>query len=126
MKLGALLLVGIGGFLGSIARYLVGLVVTARFGTGWPLGTFLINISGCFLVGFFLTLTSERFTVNEGWRYLFPIGFVGAYTTFSTYEYETARLIESGAWAKALSYVIASTVAGYAAVLAAFWSARRL
>jgi CrcB protein len=125
MKWSAIGLVGMGSFFGGIARYLVGLGVTARFGTGWPLGTFIINISGCFMIGFFLTLASERMTIHEGWRLLFPIGFVGAYTTFSTYEYETARLIESGAWGKALSYLLASTVAGYAAVVAAFWSARR-
>ena len=116
---------GAAGFFGAIARYLVGLGVTARFGTGWPVGTFLINVSGCFAIGFFVTLTTERVTVAEGWRYFFPIGFVGAYTTFSTYEYETVRLVESGAWGKALSYVLASTVAGYAAVVAALWSARR-
>ncbi|MCU1280202.1 MAG: crcB [bacterium] len=96
-----------------------------RWGTSWPWATFLINISGCFMIGFFLTLTTERFAVHEGWRYLFPIGFVGAYTTFSTYEYETVRLIESGAWLRAGSYVVASTVVGFAAVLLAFWAARR-
>jgi CrcB protein len=125
MKANAILLVGAGGFLGAVARYLVGFGVTARWGTGWPLGTFLINISGCFMIAFFVTLTTERITLAEGWRYFFPIGFVGAYTTFSTYEFETARLVESGAWQKALSYVLASTVVGYAAVLLAFWTARR-
>jgi len=119
------MLVGVGGFLGAIARYLVGVAVTARLGSGWPLGTFLINVTGCFLIAFFLTLTTERVTIHEGWRYFFPIGFVGAYTTFSTYEYETVRLVQSGAWAKALSYVLLSTVAGYAAVVLGFVAARR-
>ena len=125
MKLSALLLVGVGGFFGAIARYFVSMLVTARWGSNWPLGTFLINISGCFMIGFFLTLSTERLTVQPAWHFLFPVGFVGAYTTFSTYEYETVRLVESGAWCKALCYVVASTVAGYAAVLIAFWSARR-
>src|SRR3989442_529320 len=96
MKPGALLLVGSGGFLGAIARYAIGAVVAARLGTSWPFGTFLINISGCFAIAFFMTLTTERFVVKEAWRLLFPIGFVGAYTTFSTYEYETARLVAPG------------------------------
>src|SRR5437764_869824 len=98
MKLSALMLVGLGGFLGAIARFVVGTVVANRWGASWPFGTFIINISGCFLIAFFVTLTSERITIHEGWRYLFPIGFVGAYTTFSTYEFETMRLIETGAW----------------------------
>lgn len=125
MKLGALMLVGVGGFLGAIARFVVGTVVAQRWGTSWPYGTFLINVSGCFLIAFFLTLTSERITVHEGWRYLFPVGFVGAYTTFSTYEFETMRLLEGGAWARAASYVVLSTVAGLAAVFLAAWVARR-
>ncbi len=126
-KLSALLLVGVGGFLGAIARYAVGAALANRYGQGpsWPVGTFLINITGCFAIGFFLTLTTERITVNEGWRYFFPIGFVGAYTTFSTYSYETVRLVQSGAWGRALSYVVGSTVMGYAAVLLAMWTARR-
>jgi CrcB protein len=126
VKAQALLLVGIGGFFGAIARYVVATLVVARVGEAWPWGTFLINMSGCFAIAFFMTLTTERILVlHEAWRFLFPIGFVGAYTTFSTYEYETARLVEEGAWARALAYVVASTVVGYLAVLAAMWSARR-
>jgi fluoride exporter len=125
VKPGALLLVGAGGFLGAIARYVVGMAVARRLGTSWPYGTFIINLSGCFAIGFFLTLASERIVVHEAWRYLFPIGFVGAYTTFSTYEYETARLVEDGAWGRALTYVGLSTVAGFAAVVLATWAARR-
>lgn len=119
------LLVGLGGFLGAIARWLVGTLIATRFGNTWPWGTFIINITGCFMIGFFVTLTSERVVVHEGWRYLFPIGFVGAYTTFSTYEYETARMIEMGEWVRALSYVLASTLVGFASVVLAMWVARR-
>jgi CrcB protein len=124
-KLAPILLVGLGGFFGAIARYVVAVLITDRYGTGWPLGTFVINISGCFAIGFFLTLSTERLAIAESWRYFFPIGFVGAYTTFSTYEYETVKLLEGGGWARALSYVAASTVAGFAAVLLAMWTARR-
>ncbi len=125
MKPSTLLFVGVGGFFGSIARYVVNTLVTNRWGESWPFGTFVINISGCFLIGFFLTLTTERYAVNEAWRFVFPIGFVGAYTTFSTFEYETVRLVQSGAWARALSYVGLSTVVGFGAVLLATWVARR-
>ena len=69
-----------------------------RFGTGFPLGTLLINVTGCALIGFFLAALNGRWSgINDGWKYLLPIGFVGAYTTFSTYEYEMARLVEAGA-----------------------------
>ncbi len=125
MRPTALMLVGLGGFFGAVSRYVVGTLVANRWGTGWPYGTFIINITGCFIIGFFLTLTAERFTVGEAWKLLFPVGFVGAYTTFSTYEYETVKLIESGAWARALSYVALSTIVGFAAVWLALWTARR-
>jgi CrcB protein len=119
------LLVAFGGSLGAVARYLIATAVAARTGGEWPLGTFIINMTGCFAIGFFLTLATERLTLNEGWRFFFPIGFVGAYTTFSTYEYETVRLVQSGAWGRALSYVLASTVIGFFAVVLAMWTARR-
>lgn len=121
-----LLLVGTGGALGAIARHLVSTLFLERLGPGWPWGTFVINITGCFMIAFFLTLTSERVQIHEGWRYLFPIGFVGAYTTFSTFEYETMRLFQSGAWGRALGYVLASNLVGYAAVVLGMWSVRKL
>lgn len=126
MKPMAILLVALGGALGAVARFVVGNVVAKRFGTSWPWGTFLINVTGCFAIGFFLTLASERVVVDDRWRYLFPIGFVGAYTTFSTYEYDTFRLVEEGAWARALSYVVLSTLVGFASVWSAVWMARRI
>jgi CrcB protein len=120
------LLVAVGGALGAIARYVISTLFLSKLGDRWPWGTFVINITGCFMIGFFLTLTTERVQINEGWRYLFPIGFVGAYTTFSTFEYETVRLVTSGAWGRALSYVLLSNFVGYGAVLLALWSARKL
>jgi CrcB protein len=120
-----IVLVGAGGALGAIARWAVGTFAVSRWGNAWPWGTFLINVSGCFFIGFFLTLTSERVIIHEGWRYLFPVGFVGAYTTFSTYEYELFTMVQGGAWLRALSYLVSSTVVGFAAVLLAAWVARR-
>jgi CrcB protein len=120
----AALLVGVGGFFGAIARYLVGAWVQNRVGTAWPLGTFLINMSGCFLIGFVLTFTTQRVT-PQAWHFVIPVGFIGAYTTFSTYEYETVKLIQAGAMWRAVSYVALSTVIGFAAVVLAMWTARR-
>src|SRR5580692_7279027 len=126
MRLAPTLLIALGGAFGAVSRYEVGVRVAGRYGTTWPYGTFLINITGCFAIGFFMTLATERVNLHENWRFLFPIGFVGAYTTFSTYEYETARLVEQGAVLRAFGYVLASTVAGFAAVALAMWTARRL
>ena len=125
MRFGNVLLVGVGGFAGAAARYLMSVGISAVTGPAFPWATFIINISGCFAIGFFLTYTMERHAVHEAWRYLFPIGFVGAYTTFSTYAYETLSLVQVGAWKRAVAYVVASTVVGYLAVAVAVWSARR-
>jgi len=125
MKLWPMLLVGCGGFLGAIARYAVATVAARRLGPAWPWGTFFINVTGCFVIGLFLTAASLRAFAEE-WRYLVPIGFVGAYTTFSTYGYETVRLVEEGMWGRAALYVALSNAVGIAAVLAGIWLARRL
>jgi CrcB protein len=108
--------VGVGGFLGAIARYAVGLLV-ARFWSGeFPLATFLINVSGSFVLGFFMALSAERLGLDPAWRLLVATGFVGAYTTFSTFEYETNRLVELGATTWALANVVASVLVGFLAV----------
>lgn len=110
------LMVGVGGFLGAIARYAVSLWV-ARFWSGdFPLATFLINVSGCFILGFFASLIAERLALDPAWRLLVATGFVGAYTTFSTFEYETHRLVETGAVLWATLNVAASVVVGFLAV----------
>jgi CrcB protein len=110
------LAVGAGGFLGAIARYAVGLLV-ARFWSGeFPVATFLINVSGSFVLGFFMALSAERLGLDPAWRLLVATGFVGAYTTFSTFEYETHRLLEIGSTAWAVANVLASVVVGFLAL----------
>ena len=83
------LLIAIGGALGSVTRYLVGSVVANRMGTRFPYGTFVINLTACLIIGFSLTWMGRRTGINPAWRLLIPIGFVGAYSTFSTFEWET-------------------------------------
>ena len=108
--------VAIGGALGAVARYGVALLV-ARFWTrDFPLATFLINITGSFILGFFATMAAERTAIDPLLRLLIATGFVGAYTTFSTFEYETQRLAETGGTAMALANVFASVIAGFIAV----------
>jgi CrcB protein len=108
--------VALGGALGSVARFAIGLWIYERMGTRFPYGTFVINISGCFIIGFALTMLDERMGLPPQWRLAIPIGFVGAYTTFSTFEYETLRLAHNGQAAIALLYIVLSVVLGYAAV----------
>lgn len=111
-----ILLIGIGGFLGAVARYGVALWIGQRWGSSFPLGTFVINISGSFLIGLLMVLFTERFMVNPQWRLLLVIGFLGAYTTFSTFEYETGALLKDGEWLFALLNVVLSVVVGFIAL----------
>ncbi len=108
-------MVGVGGFLGAIARYALGTYIGGRYGVRFPLGTFVINVSGSFLLGLILALLA-RTTASAHWRYLIPIGFIGAYTTFSTFEYETLRAIQDGQVMTGLLNVALSLGVGFIAV----------
>jgi CrcB protein len=106
------LVVGLGGFLGANARYLLGGWVQERWGAALPYGTFVINITGSFILGAFATLML-RYPWSDYWRLLIAIGFVGAYTTFSTFEYETLQLLAQGRqYGAAALNVVASVVLG--------------
>jgi CrcB protein len=89
-------MVAIGGGLGSVLRFWVGGYVGSRFPTRFPSGTFIVNCTASFLVGFVITLLSERTNWSPNWRYLIPIGFIGGYSTFSAFEYETFRVFQEG------------------------------
>lgn len=102
------LLIGIGGFLGANTRYLLGRWLDTRYGGAFPLGTFIINISGSFLLALFMTLTTERIPLDPRWRFLLAVGFFGSYTTFSTFSVETFRLLENGAWLLAMGNALGS------------------
>ncbi len=109
-------LIALGGALGSIARYWVGSTVANRMGTRFPYGTFVINITACVIIGFSLTFLARRVDLNPAWRFLIPVGFIGAYSTFSTYEWETLSTIRSGAFFLAALYAVSSLILGLAAV----------
>jgi len=110
------LLIAFGGALGSMARYWVGTAVANRMGTKFPYGTFVINITACVIIGFSLTVLAKRADLNPAWRFLVPVGFIGAYSTFSTYEWETLSTIRTGAFSLAAFYAISSLILGLAAV----------
>ena len=109
-------MVGLGGFLGSIARFWLGSYITYRMGARFPYGTFVINISGSFLLGLVVTLLAERAHWNPNLLYLIPIGFIGAYTTFSTFELEAFRSVRNGDLLLSFLYVNLSVAIGFVAV----------
>jgi CrcB protein len=109
-------LIALGGAFGSMARYWVGSTVGNRMGTKFPYGTFVINITACAIIGFSLTLLAKRADLNPAWRFFVPVGFIGAYSTFSTYEWETLSTIRTGAFFLGALYAVSSLVLGLVAV----------
>lgn len=120
------LAVAAGGAVGAMLRYYITLTGLARTIAPFPTATFVINVTGSFIIGFFLTLITERIPVNPHIRLAVAVGFVGAYTTFSTFEYETARLIEGRDYLYAFLYVILSFTVGFAAVYGGMVTAREI
>ncbi len=108
--------VGLGGFLGSILRFWLGGYISNRMGARFPYGTFLINVTGSFLIGLVVTLLAERTHWSPNLRYLIPIGFIGGYTTFSTFELETFQSFRDGEILTAFLNVILSVGVGFIAV----------
>src|SRR5690348_770470 len=100
--------VAMGGALGALARYLLSVIITAQLDSKFPYATFLINITGSFIIGLFLTIALADPPISENWRLAVAVGFVGAYTTFSTFEYETLKLLQEGRVALGFGYVFLS------------------
>jgi CrcB protein len=112
------LLIAIGGALGSVARVWVSSTVANRMGFKFPYGTLVVNMTACLIIGFSLTYLGRRADLNPAWRLLIPIGFIGAYSTFSTYEWETLATLRSGAILLAALYAGGSFVIGLVATWA--------
>ncbi len=110
------LFIALGGALGSMARFWVGSTVAGRLGIKFPYGTLIVNMTACVIIGFSLTYMGRRADLNPAWRFLIPIGFIGAYSTFSTYEWETLSSLRSGAFLLAALYAGGSLILGLAAV----------
>ncbi len=111
-----IVIIGTGGFLGAITRYWIAVWIGERWGRSFPLGTFIINVTGSLVIGFLMPLLTERFMANPQWRLFLVVGFLGAYTTFSTFEYETGALIRDGEWIIACLNVILSVIVGFIAL----------
>ena len=120
-----MLLVAVGGALGAVARWLVQEWLLPR-SIIFPTSTFVINVSGCFLIGAFVAAAAGHAGWPEELRLLFPIGFVGAYTTFSSYQLQLFQLIERGAWGTAAAYFTGSNLAGFAGVALGVYLGKRI
>lgn len=112
-----LLLVGCGGFLGAVCRWGVSGAVQRFTGGTFPAGTLVVNLAGCFVIGALMTLVTEGPFLAPGARVFALTGFLGAFTTFSTFGYETMELMREGAFAGAALNLTVSVVGGLAAVL---------
>ncbi|MDH4274355.1 MAG: fluoride efflux transporter CrcB [Gammaproteobacteria bacterium] len=115
-----------GGAVGALLRFWVSRIVHAWTGTDFPYGTFVINISGSLMMGFFFVLLAERTGVAPEWRAVILVGFLGAFTTFSTFSLEALTLMIGGEIATAMIYVVASVVLCIFAVWLGMWVGRQL
>ena len=120
------LLVGVGGFLGANARYILGALIAERLGTTFPYGTLIVNLTGSLAIGIILVLLTEHLAADPAWRLLLVVGFLGGYTTFSSYTFEALLLAEAGQWGRALWYVLGSNVLGLVAAFVGMLLARRV
>ena len=105
-----LLAIALGGSLGALSRYGVDALVAALWGRNFPYGTLLINVSGSFFIGVMYVLIIEHMEMHPIWRHILIVGFLGAYTTFSTFSLESMRLLEQGQMMAAGLYVLSSVV----------------
>ena len=120
-----ILSVAIGGAFGAVARYLINISPAANLFEKFPFPTFLINISGSFLIGFLMILLADKISVGENLRMAIIVGFLGAFTTFSTFEIEILGLVRERYFTTALVYLVLSVVIGFVGVIAGVETARR-
>ena len=117
--------IAIGGAAGAVSRYLVGISPIGTALNGFPLQTFLINTTGSFMIGLLMVVFSERPEVGEPMRAAVIVGFLGAFTTFSTFEWELVELTRSQEYLTAFAYLALSVAVGFAGVIAGVWVGRR-
>ena len=121
-----ILLIALMGAVGTLTRYGLQGVVQFRSGSEFPYGTLAVNLTGCLLLGFLGQLTLNRMVISPEWRIAMTIGFFGGFTTFSSFGWETAKMVEDGEWVHAAAYVSASVLVGLLLTLAGIHAANRI
>lgn len=124
--MGKLLFIGLAGLAGTLSRYWLSGAVARRYGETFPMGTLAVNLVGCFLAGLLFYLLQERFLVNQTARTVVLIGFLGGFTTFSSYGLQTFTLLQDGEFGFAFINVVVSNVVGLVLVWAGYTLARAL
>jgi CrcB protein len=122
--MGKLLLIGLAGFIGTLSRYWLSGVVARRYGETFPMGTLVVNLVGCFLVGLLFYLLQERFLVNQTVRTVIFIGFLGGFTTFSSFGLQTFTLLQDGEFGLAALNILGANLVGLVLVWAGYTLAR--
>ena len=125
-QLTKILFVAAGGAFGAVARYLINISTLSRVFENFPFPTFFINVSGSFLIGFLLIVLTDKVTVSDNVRMMMLVGFLGAYTTFSTFEAEAYGLLTQRFYAASAAYVLMSVLLGFAGFLAGVWLGRNV
>lgn len=120
----AILLVASGGAIGSVARYLVGVLMTRAFGANYPYGTLTVNVAGGFLMGLFIGIMAQRLEGSMDLRLFVAVGIMGGFTTFSSFSLDVAVLWERGELLTALIYVLANVILSIGALFLGLWLAR--
>lgn len=120
-----LLSIAIGGAVGAVSRYLINISPAADLFEKFPFPTFLINISGSFLIGFLMIVLSDKVQVGENFRMAVIVGFIGAFTTFSTFEMEIFGLVRERHFTTAIIYLLLSVIVGFIGVIAGVETAKR-
>jgi CrcB protein len=123
MKL--VLMIGFGGFIGTVFRYLISLGIQNKFLSTWPFGTFTVNIVGCFLIGIVYAL-SDKGNIPAEWRLFLATGILGGFTTFSSFSNETVNMLRDSQYLYAFGYVLSSVILGISATFAAIFLIKAL
>jgi CrcB protein len=118
MNLNTILLVGTGGFFGSIARYVTVRLVDEKFNSLFPYGTLIVNLAGSFILGLIMGLVYKQASINNNWKLFLTTGFCGGFTTFSAFAYENVNLFEQKLITISVGYILVSVVLGFCAVFA--------
>ena len=121
-----LLLIGIGGFIGSVARYLLQQFIYRFYPASFPVGTLSVNLLGCLLIGIFYALSEKGNLLSPEWRMFLTTGLCGGFTTFSTFSYESVQLLNDGEFVYVIVYATASVLFGILATIAGIWVMRMI